>query len=244
MNNSIQLEAGINQTVEEIKKELETLRKLPLEEKQKKNEDMKSMIHYFVEETAKIEDRRQKISDSSWQTLGLVVTALGIIVAVSIIPLWKIPILIILSVMGIASIARVIEFEAQSRFRYPFLRFPEYSNRWKWFYYGNKYITQISQKPFGFNHTRLLADELAYIQGFKFSLENYRKETIDSEITDNFIQMYLLQVHNYYKNRFYLRLLEYNRWGQWCIAAMIVAYLVIILIGVFSAPTIMAFLFN
>jgi len=244
MSTSNQIKADIEQAEVEIEQEFNALRKLPETEKQKKNEDIKSMIHYFVEETAKIEDRRQKISDLSWQTLGLVVTALGLIGTSSIIPLLKLPILIILSVICITSIAKIIEFEAQSRFRYPFLKFPEYSNRWKWFYYGNQYITKISHKPFGFSQDRLLVDELAYIQGFKFSLTSYSKETIDSEITDNFKQMYLLQVHNYYKNRFYLRLIEYNRWGLWLIIAMIVAYLVVVLIGVFCVPTIMDFLLN
>lgn len=232
------LDEDINKIIIEINQEIESLSGLSQEEKVRKNADIKSMIHYFVDETAKIEDRRTKMSDFTWQTLGLMVAAFGVTVALNISPFIKIFIYIVLLVMVLFSIIKLFEFTAQSRFRYPFLKIPEYSNRWKWFYNGNKYIVKIGESPFRLTPLRIMQDKFYYLEGFKLFVGNYFKETVDKEISDNLSQMYLLEVHNYYKNRFYLRLLRYDVWMQWTIIALIIAYIIFIIICMVYFPAI------
>jgi hypothetical protein len=242
MENLDQLEADIKEIVIDINNELKSLTSMPEEDIRRKNEEIKSMIHYFVDESNKMEDRRSKVSDSTWQTLGLIIAAFGILAAGNLIPLLKIPIIFVLFFMLVTSIIKLIEFEAQSRFRYPFLNFPEYGNRWKWFYYGNKYITQTSESPFNLNSTRIKKDEYSYVQGLKYFLGSYHKETIDSEISDNLLQLYLLQVHNFYKNKFYLRLLKYNKWALKIILIFTIIYIAFLIISMLSCPAIILFL--
>ena len=238
MDTNNQSDEQINKILHEINKEIESLSTMSTKDKENKNTDIKSMIHYFVDETAKIEDRRAKISDFAWQTLGITGAAFGIITALKIIPLIKLPIYIVLIVMVGISIIKLIEFIAQSRFRYPFLKISEYSNRWKWFYYGNKHIIDISENPFRLTIPRIKKDNFHYLEGFKLFVENYHQETIDKEISDNLSQCYLLVVHNYYKNRFYLRLLKYDFWQQWILITLIIIYIVFVIICFIFFPTI------
>jgi hypothetical protein len=239
-----QLDPNIQRTVTEINQELKSLSTMSQADKERKNEDIKSMILYFVDGSAKMEDRRTKVSDLSWQAFGLIIAALGIIVAVSTIPLWKIPIFITLFVMLFFSIAKLIEYGTQSNFRFIFLDFPEFGNRWKWFYYGNEHIIKINKNPFNLNPTRVKKDQISYLEGLKLFLGNYHHETIDKEISDNLIQLYLLQVHNFYKNRFYLRLIEYNKWTLWSIAALLIIYIIFVVISAIFFPAIMSYLIN
>ena len=44
-----------------------------------------------------------------------------------------------------------------------------------------------------------------YLAGLRDFASNYCQETSDSELRDNVIQLYLRQVHSYYKNRWHLR---------------------------------------
>ena len=196
MENINQIDEKIKKLILQINQEFLSLPGMPQKDKDRKNADIKSMIHYFVDETAKIEDRRTKMSDFTWQTLGLMVAGFGVISALTIVPLLKIPIYIVLVIMVITSIIKLFEFTAQSRFRYPFLKIHEYSNRWKWFYNGNKYIMEISESPFRLNPSRIKKDNSFYLEGFNLFVGNYLHETVDKEIADNLGQLYLLEVHN------------------------------------------------
>lgn len=69
-----------------------------------------------------------------------------------------------------------------------------------------------------------------YLRGLHAFLENYRVETLDTEIRNNIQQLYLLQVHNYYKNRFYLQLVSVLKWSVY--VTLVVAIAVGVLVSV------------
>ena len=101
---------------------------------------------------------------------------------------------------------------------------------------------EISESPFRLNPSRIKKDNSFYLEGFNLFVGNYLHETVDKEIADNLGQLYLLEVHNYYKNRFYLRLLKYDVWMQWTIIGFILIYIVFIVICLIFFPAIISFL--
>ena len=79
----------ISHIAETIKNELGTLVNLPIEAKNQKNENIKSMILYYGDKTKTIEDRRTRLAEFSWQSLALAITAYAIIIALSIFNFYK-----------------------------------------------------------------------------------------------------------------------------------------------------------
>ncbi len=236
MNSSSNQNASDDARIDTLKSEVndafKAIIQLPDDVKRQKNEDVKKMIEYYGRMTDNIENRRIRIADFAWQSLAVTLTAAGVLLALSIVAVIKIPLLLVLTTIFVMSLLKIREFQVQSYFRYPFLRFPEFGNVWKWFYYGNSFIPQINEDPYTVESTRT-KDQSLYLQGLELFVGNYSKETIDREIHDNLLQLFLLQVHNYYKNRFYLRLLKYDLitpkvlfWTQvayWVIAVLIIA---------------------
>lgn len=217
-----------------IDKRLELLKGLSIEEKKAKNEDVKKMVEYFNKLTDNIENRRIRAAETTWQTLGILVTAFGVIVALDIISLLQIFIFIVLGIQIIFSFARIFEYQKQSKFRYPFLELKNYSNKWKWFYYANPFITKINTDPWS---SRLIAEDREYyLEGLEFFISRYTEEDINKEISDNLIQLYLLQVHNYFKNKFYLRLFKYDNWMLVSTIIVLVIYVLFIIIVYFYYP--------
>ena len=235
--------AGIKKSIVE---NIEIIKGLPLEEKIGKNEDIKKMITYYHDFTDSIEDRRIRIAETSWQSIAFSVAVLGIIASLKIIPLIKIPVLAILFLILLFSVFKLLEFRAQSGFRYPFLQIPKFSNKWKWFYYGNPYILKINSKPFFFrgDKKRDNNDQSNYLDGLNLFVKNYSQESFEDEIEDNIIQLYLLQVHNYYKNQFYLRLLRYDEITPYIIIIFLLLYTATVSATIIMGSSAEEFLFN
>ncbi len=206
----------------QIRSTRKSLLELDADSKKQKNEDVKKMIAYFNQLTQNIEERRSRLIESSWQTLTILVAASSILIAIKPPTNIRIPVLVVFSIQIFFSILKLIEYQWQSAYRYSFRDIKEYSNKWKWFYYGNPFITNIDTNPFR-KSVKKEKSIYPYLQGLGYFLENYKAETPDSELENNIVQLYLLQVHNYYKNRFYLRLNNYdliaNRWSFRFIAA-------------------------
>ena len=99
----------------------------------------------------------------------------------------------------------LLVFTMQSVFPYPFLKLPGLGNQWKWFYYGNSSILKISTSPLVAS-TDAAKTTLPYLEGLLTMTSNYAAETPQSAVRSALIQLYLLQVHNYYKNRWYTQL--------------------------------------
>lgn len=201
-----------------VEAELTALGSLDDRAKREKIADVKEMITYYTQATSAVEDRRTKIHSVSLQLLGLSVAA-GALVASVQDGLWSnwlaraflVLALVIGAILFVAAILAALIYEAQSGFRYPFLKLGEYGNRWKWFYYGNPSILKIGPCPMRSEKGRT-SDMIRYVEGLGFFAEQYRKEDLDGELSDGIIHLYLLQVHNYYKNRWYLQLTSVWKW--------------------------------
>jgi hypothetical protein len=193
----------------EISAELIKLKKLSKAELVRKNEDVKEMISYYNGLTNSVEERRNKIYDFALQYLAVLLTVSGVLYSYKDkIEGWIFLIFITLIVVQLlAAFWTIVTYEFQSKYRYPFLKLEKYANKWKWFYYGNPYILKIDRNVF----VKTNDDEKTkkpYLEGLKNFIINYSKEKLWDEISDNIQQLYLLQVHNYYKNKFYLNLVR------------------------------------
>lgn len=220
---------------ESIKKDIAALLDLPLEAKREKNESIKSMIAYYAEETKAIEDRRNRLAEFAWQSLAITVTASAVVIALSISVFVKGLLLIILGAIIITHILKLFEYQSQSSFRYPFLEFPEFGNKWKWLSNGSPYLASMKTNPFTWRRS-VREDQLNYLQGLEKLVAEYTEETIDTELQDNIIELYSLQVQNFYKNRFYLRLLKYDRYTPLIIFIMVLVYVITIVLLSYTSP--------
>lgn len=216
-----------------ISKDLTDLSNFEEKQKLKLNDDIKKMISYYNGLTEAIESRRNSLIDSSWQTLSLLIASSGVLIVSKLEFVILVPIILIFGVQIIFAILKLHEYQVQSAFRYPFIK-TKYGNKWKWFYYGNPYISSINPTPF---HPKANSQNstFKYLEGFHFFLEKYKNETLDNELHDNIQQLYLLQVHNFYKNKFYLRLSKYNEIANTISFILLSIYIGIILgIGIFN----------
>jgi len=220
-----------NLELEQLKKgideEITSLSKLSIKEKNRKNKDIKSMIQHYLNLTDKMEERRTHIYNFTLQYLIICSTGAIFIFSHknSIDDLMFYLIMAALIIQIIFSVIIIIFHETQSAFKYPF-RSGKYGNKWKWFYYGNKSVSKIETMPV-FPSKRPDQTTIPYLEGLKEFIQNYKDETIDKELSDNIQQLYLLLVHNYYKNQFHSKLTEIRLWS---IRLTVVSLLIITII--------------
>lgn len=221
----------LNELQEAIELELDGLHTLNNDEKKAKLADIKEMISYYTQATAVIEDRRAKVHAVSLQLLGISVAGCALVVSAGE-NLWGgwlssglFVFALVLSVsIFIAAMVAALVYETQSGFRYPFLKLKEYGNRWKWFYHGNPAIRGMNRNAFR-SRKYFERDIGAYLEGLKCFVKWYREEDIDGELRDAILHLYLLQVHNYYKNRWYLQLTVIWRIAFWGIFVSVVGFI-------------------
>lgn len=216
------------QDIEIIERKLLELCELDDEQLKDKNEDIISMIKYTIDLTNAIEERRNKMYTDSLTFVGLVV---GISTILFTVAEWSNLFLIPIIFFGIQLISHLIiiwKYYSQNESKYVFKEgaLRRHANQWKWFYYGNKHILDINV-----NSTDE-ASVSSYINGFCYFADNYISENIRSQISSNIRQLYLLQVHNYYKNRFCLQLAEIQHKGFLCSICGAIITIFIILIPV------------
>ncbi|MEL7656719.1 MAG: hypothetical protein AAGU75_12515 [Bacillota bacterium] len=213
----------LDQYLKEAAKSLEKLKTLKDHEKKTKNEDIKKMIDYYINMSDHVDDERIQQNTFAWQGIAISIAIIGWFYTLEVPLLFKIFVIVLMALLIGLAFLKIYEFDRQNSFDYPFLRIQEYGNQWKWFYYGNEYVKRL--KP------RKVEDETSekslYLQGLTLFVDKYREEDIDKEIVDNIQQLYLLHVHNYYKNRFQLGL---NRFSKWTLNIIII-YFLLFLIG-------------
>ncbi len=220
--------------------ELENIRK-HLEENLKKcqssrelskmDADAKSMITHYIHMTDEVERRRQQLLTFSLATLTAWIAAIGLLVSQSAninrLVFW--PIMSILGSQVVFSFIVALLHEIQSGFRYPFLGEEKYGNQWKWFYYANPFVKELSVSAKGSRRGEQ-KEFLSYLKGLDLFAEQYAQETEESRTRQNIIQLYLLQVHNYYKNQFYLQLTKIRNRSFFAIGPVFVVTLVVCLL--------------
>lgn len=208
----------LNNLKKQIMTKLSELVELADEEKKGKSENIKEMIRHYYEETSIVEEARNRINRFSLQIFAMSVAGLGIIISqitelrksnLGELFFWSVTSCFIVLIISV--FCSTVFYQFQSWYRYPFLMlseqgFEEYGNRWKWFYYGNKEILNINPNPFLSKKRKIRGTIEPYMKGLLNFVTNYRDEDLNSEIIADVIQLYLLQVYNYYKNRFNLQL--------------------------------------
>lgn len=179
--------------------------------KKEKITDIKHMITVYNTMTNKMEDRRQGIFNVSLQYVAFLIAAIALLQNSQLPDSIKIGIQVFIFTQVIISFFVVVKFILQSNHKFPFLDL-EYSNRWKWFYYGNPDLSNMSSDLI-LSSEKKQVNKISYLKGLLFYSNRYLKETIDQELEDNLIQLYLLQVHNLYKNKYYLQLTSLREKG-------------------------------
>lgn len=211
----------INNLEDVVDKELQKVISLSEKAQKEKNKDVLKMIDYYIGLTNEVESRRNKINDTTIQFLMVFITITGIVILIKKdLGEWFDFLIVLLVSQIVLSLTLAITYEVQSRYRYPFLDLDKYGNQWKWFYYGNRYISKINSRTF-FRSKKFEDTNKPYLKGLKLFTRRYASETLENEIKDNLLQLYLLQVHNYFKNRFYLQLANI-RWVSFGIGFIII----------------------
>ena len=218
----------LDQLKKGIDEEITSLSKLDIKEKNCKNKDIKSMIQHYLNLTDKMEERRTHIYNFTLQYL--IICSTGAIFIFSHKNSFDdhifYPIMVILIIQILSSILIIIVHETQSAFKYPFR---DLGNKWKWFYYGNKSVLKIktgSVRP----SKRPDQTTIPYLEGLKEFIQNYKDENIDGELSANIQQLYLLLVHNYYKNQFHLKLTKIRLWSIWLTFVSLIIITIIFII--------------
>jgi hypothetical protein len=228
--NKTNTESHFEKLVSSIDQQFLALKKLSEETKALKIEDTKLMIKHYIGMTDAIETRRIRANDQALQILALSITGLGILFSgklsfpVDSELLMKINVTIVSVLVSqiIFSLVITLTFFLQTNFDYyPFQQYPQYGNKWKWFFYGNPEIKRIDTNPYIQSHSFENTTE-PYLNGLVYYANNYVKEDIDTELKDNIQQLYLLQVHNYYKNRFFNKLTTIQQYSTFFTVLLII----------------------
>ena len=222
----------VQSLMKEVDETLQKLTSLSVDEKKDKLEDILKMISHYVGLTEEMESRRTAVYNLGLQILAISVAALAFLGGRSVndsstfalLPTLLATVVALVLVFFVASLVIGVLYHCQSAFRYPFLKFKEYSNRWKWFYHANAEIQKISARPV-FATKKHAATTIPYLEGLKSLVSKYTVETLDTELKDGIIQLYLLQVHNYYKNRFFLQLVCIWKFAFWIVALVFIILL-------------------
>jgi ABC-type multidrug transport system fused ATPase/permease subunit len=227
----------IKELSEKISKQLGELGKLDEEKLKEKNRDVKEMISYYTDLTYKTEDRRIRIHNFSLQILAVSVAAAALLFTSN-----KINIsgytagvvfyaaLAIFFILIVSSLVTSLFFVRQSSFRYAWKDLEKIGqNKWKWFYYGNMNILKINVNPI-WQTKNVNNTTIPYLESLKDFVTSYKDEDLYKEISDNIQQLYLLQIHNYYKNRFYSQLTKIWKWSfRLVLIAIIISFLLLLL---------------
>jgi len=231
----------IKELSEKISKQLGELVELDKEKLKEKNRDVKEMIRYYTDLTYKTEDRRIRIHTFSLQILAVSVAAVALLITSD-----KINIngytagvvfyaaLVIFFILILSSLVTSLFFVRQSSFKYAWKGLEKIGqNKWKWFYYGNKNILKINVNPI-WQTKNVDNTTIPYLENLKDFVASYKDENLYKEICDNIQQLYLLQIHNYYKNRFYLQLTKIWRWSFCLVLIVIIVSFLLLLLPISS----------
>ncbi len=201
-----------------ITQELAELTALSSAERDDKRQDTLHMIKHYLDMSDKVEERRGKLYTYALQMLAVWMAAVVVLIGFNYDSSVDIPdglfvLLLTLVVPQIVfSLWTALNYHRQTEFRYPFLKgdASEHGNTWKWFYYGNPHVGDISTAALRPSHD--FADTIEpFLQSYRWFIHQYSHEASDSALIINIQQLHLLQVHNYYKNKFLLRLTKIQK---------------------------------
>jgi hypothetical protein len=178
-----------------------------------KTTDVGEMIKYYSGLTETMEGRRVGLHDLSYQLLGISLAGIGLMSQGNLADWLRSGLIWAFIAQALASLVSLVVFMKQSTYRYPFLRLTDIGgNQWKWFYHGNPSIKDIVPRALC-PERRSARTQAPYLRGLAFFVSNYVSESPTERLKADLQQLYLLQVHNYYKNRWYLSLARLRTWS-------------------------------
>lgn len=243
----------IDARVKEYTSIAEELDKLDEEKKDEIYKETSDLIKYINSLSLDMDRRRVTIYDDSVKKLSLVVALASVLITLnakfSELTLFLIPLYTFLLASSIGSLIIMFMFWMQSQSKYIFKdrRISHLGNSWKWFYYGNPHTLKIkirylrqnreSAQSLDGEYDTKSVDE--YVQGLMYTMKGYIDESIGatSKVRANIQQLYLMQVHNYYKNRQHMQLASFNeRLLKVTLVLVIISIIVVIIVAV-KCPT-------
>lgn len=208
----------------EYDEKIEELNKLDDNQKNDIYNETSELIEYYENMSSKAEDKRNSIYASAVNSLNLIIAFLTLVITINVkminlVPFF-IPIYVFAAISLINELFIIVVYWMQSSCKYISKdnRLKSYGNYWKRFYYGNEEILKISTslknffKVSGKNQNNAFDEDSvnAYLRGLNFMIERYSKETNQEKVEKNIKQLYLMQVLNYYKNRYNMSLTSIN----------------------------------
>lgn len=208
----------------EYDKKIKALNDLDDNQKNDIYNETSELIEYYENMSSKAEDKRSSIYASAVNSLNLIIAFLTLVITINVkdkglVPFF-IPIYVFAAISLINELFVIIVYWMQSSCKYisKDSRLTNYGNYWKRFYYGNEEILNISTslknffKVSGKNQNNAFDEDSvhAYLRGLNFMIDRYTKETHQERVEKNIKQLYLMQVLNYYKNRYNMYLTSIN----------------------------------
>ncbi len=227
--------ASMDTEIEEIQQAaiaaVEEVATLPPEPLAAKLADIKQMIGHYIGMTNEIETRRERHYEFTLLFIAVLVPAFALVIAdrhrLGLLATWLAGGWLAVQ-LAFAAVS-IFVYHAQSRYSYPFLKLKGVANQWKWFYYGNPAVTEIkTDSVFGpiLHRKDAASSTIPYLKGLRDFASWYTAENPKSETVAALKQLYLLQVHNYYKNQWHKQLYAVSLWA-WLIG---IAYIAAVLI--------------
>lgn len=155
-----------NRELDEVGRILASLDELGEDKVRSMLSDAKAMIGYYIGLIDQIEERRNKYYEFTLLYITALLTGLALLYSARS----GLGRDLVVGVAGVLivqlafSVYAAVAYALQSRFHYPFLDVEDYSNQWKWFYYGNKQILGLSTRVF-FPPRRAESTTLPYLKG-------------------------------------------------------------------------------
>ena len=215
---------SVESAIKNYYSKIKDIENLDKDSKENIYEETSQLIEYYEGMTGKVEDKRNSIYSSAVNRLSMIIAFLTLVFtvnfnAVELLP-YFIPVYVFFAISVINELLIIIVYWMQSSCKYVTkdVRLKDYGNYWKRFYYGNDNILDISTslksnlKTSGKSQNNAFDEKSveAYVKGLNFMVDKYSKETLDQKVENNIKQLYLMQVHNYYKNRYNLSLASIN----------------------------------
>ena len=209
--------SAVEKTVQDNKR---LFRSLDSERRKEKIQDAIRMIEFHRAGTDAIEERRNRVYENALTIMGAIVAAFAIVFSLNNTVASSRFVIVLISFLCaqfFVQLMIVVWYYIQSAKKYPFnnteIIDAKYSNQWKWFYHGHEDVNSMPLTTLSFWEKNEEKTSEKYLSGLEKTINTHLSEKEEDEYVSAITQMYLLMVHNAYKNRFYLELINIQKYG-------------------------------
>lgn len=214
-----------NRNEDELKENIRKIGELDDAKKKEIYNETTNLIEYFERMSSEMEKRKESIYNQAVTKISLLLAFIAVVIGLqqknSDLFLYFSPIYVFCagSIANSIIICNAYWKQSQSKYVFKDQRLQKYGNYWKRFYYGNQFIlnidatTENNKNGSGENLKSKYNDKsvMAYLQGLNYEILQFSSEKQTEMTINNIAHFYMLQVHNYYKNRQHMELVEINK---------------------------------